>query len=130
MNITIENEALLVTIAAKGAELQNIFHKENQLEYLWNGDAAYWSKRSPVLFPVVGSLKKNEYEYGGKKFSLGRHGFARDMEFEPGLKTDSAVVFLLQSTEATLKQYPFSFQFFIQYSLQGNRIFIHYIIEK
>ena len=64
----IENEFLKVAIQAKGAELDSIFHKEHQLEYLWSGDAAYWGKKSPVLFPIVGTLKNNTYYLKGEKY--------------------------------------------------------------
>src|ERR1700690_1258731 len=79
---TIENELLKVIINAKGAELQSIFHKTHQLEYMWSGDPAFWAKKSPVLFPIVGTLKNDTYFYNNKPYKLGRHGFARDMEFE------------------------------------------------
>ena len=78
----LENEILKVEIASKGAELQSMVHTGFGIEYLWNGDPAFWAKRSPVLFPIVGSLKNNTYFYQGKSYQLPRHGFARDMEFE------------------------------------------------
>ena len=55
--ITLTNEMLRATIAPKGAELQSLFNKQTGLEYMWSGDAAYWGKHSPVLFPIVGGLK-------------------------------------------------------------------------
>ena len=54
----LENKILSVSIAAKGAELQDIYNKETQLNYLWEGNPIFWSKRSPILFPIVGGLKK------------------------------------------------------------------------
>ena len=53
--ITLENDFIKVDIAGKGAELQGLFSKETKIEYLWNGDSAFWGKHSPVLFPIVGS---------------------------------------------------------------------------
>ncbi len=78
---SIENQHLKIIISAKGAELQSIFHKDHQLEYLWDGDPAYWAKHSPILFPIVGALKGETYYYLDKPYHLGRHGFAREMEF-------------------------------------------------
>jgi galactose mutarotase-like enzyme len=61
------------------------------------GDAAYWGKHSPVLFPIVGSLKDNTYFYEEKAYQLGRHGFARDSIFEIETQTEDTVTFLLAS---------------------------------
>ncbi len=79
--IQLEHDLLRISIAEKGAELQSLYRKDLNLEYLWSGDPAYWGKFSPVLFPIVGGLKDNTYFYKGQAYQLGRHGFARDMEF-------------------------------------------------
>ena len=57
---TIENDVLQITISEKGAELQNLIHKPTQTEWLWQGNPAYWGKRSPILFPFVGALKEGD----------------------------------------------------------------------
>ena len=82
MTTIIENDQLRIAIKAHGAELDSIYQKEHQLEYLWSGDSAYWGKKSPVLFPIVGTLKNNSYTFKGGKYALSRHGFARDRDFE------------------------------------------------
>ena len=51
---TIENNILKVIINPAGAELNSLFNKSSGLEYLWSGDAKFWGKKSPILFPVVG----------------------------------------------------------------------------
>ena len=38
---TIENDELKVSVSSAGAELQSIFGKFNQLEYLWDGNPAF-----------------------------------------------------------------------------------------
>ena len=48
---TLSNSILTVQIAEHGAELQSI--KKDGKEYLWQGDAKFWGRRSPVLFPIV-----------------------------------------------------------------------------
>ncbi len=78
---TIENAKIKAVINAKGAELTSLVNKENQLDYMWAGDPAVWGKHSPVLFPIVGTLKNNTYCYNGKEYQLPRHGFARDKQF-------------------------------------------------
>jgi len=118
----IENQQLKVAISAKGAELQSIYYKSFQLEYMWNGDPAFWAKRSPVLFPIVGALKEDKYVFGNKIYHLGRHGFAREMEFEVDDQQTDAISFLLRSNEITLANFPFSFEFRIGYRLHENNL--------
>ena len=87
MQVVLENEALKVTINSFGAELASIWGKATDTEYLWNADAKFWKRTAPVLFPFVGSLKNKEYHYEGKTYSMGQHGFARDMEFAVDVQT-------------------------------------------
>ncbi|MBS1973900.1 MAG: aldose 1-epimerase family protein, partial [Bacteroidetes bacterium] len=93
----IENEDLKISISPKGAELQSIFNKQTGLEYMWGGDPAFWGKKSPILFPIVGTLKEGIYYYNNKHYSLSRHGFARDMEFEALSPQSHSLSFLLKS---------------------------------
>lgn len=127
---SIENDQLRVTINPKGAELISLFHKPHKLEYMWNGDPAFWGKHSPVLFPVVGSLKQNVYYYKDSRYTLPRHGFARDMIFMEELKESGKAVFLLQSTADTKRVFPFEFEFRIQYAIQDARLFVTYLIKN
>ncbi len=133
MNTTLHhlsNEFLEVRIAALGAELQNIILKENGLDYMWSGDPAYWAKKSPVLFPIVGGLKDSNYSFEGKSYSLNRHGFARESLFEVSAKTNNSISFLLQSDETTLAVYPFHFQFFVTYTLVQQTLEVSYLVKN
>ena len=66
--ISLENDTLKVEINTHGAELCAIYHKETQLEYLWNGNPTYWKRHAPVLFPIVGKLKENQCVIDGKTY--------------------------------------------------------------
>lgn len=127
---SIHNNLLSVAIDTKGAELQSIIHKDFGMEYMWSGDAKFWGKKSPVLFPIVGTLKNNSYQYKGNKYHLSRHGFARDMEFEVMEPSDAAITFVLNSNEQTFSCYPFYFSFMIRYSLENNRVNVSYIVRN
>lgn len=129
-NIILENETLKISINIKGAELQSLYNKATHIEYLWKGDDNFWAKHSPVLFPIVGGLKNNEYQYENKKYQLNRHGFARDNNFEIEKISDSKAIFTLKSNETTLKNYPFNFVFSIEYSIENNKIDCKYIVEN
>jgi galactose mutarotase-like enzyme len=127
---TIENQELKVSIHRKGAEIQSLFHKFHDLEYMWGGDPAFWGKHSPLLFPIVGTLKGNTYYYGGKAYSLPRHGFARDREFIVETQRADAITFLLQSDEQTWAVYPFEFELRVGYRLVSNKVATTYQIRN
>jgi galactose mutarotase-like enzyme len=126
----LENEYLVVGISPKGAELQRVFGKKDQVEYMWNGDAAFWSKHSPVLFPIVGALKHDTYYFNDKTYQLGRHGFARDMEFVMKAQSSDRIVCTLESNSGTLLKYPFAFRFDISYELLQNSIRTTYRVSN
>ena len=117
---TLKNEVLTVTVSDHGAELQSI--RKGETEYLWQGNPAYWGRRSPVLFPIVGSVWEKRYRVDGKEYELGQHGFARDMDFTLLSASDTEVRYRLESDEETLKKYPFRFVLEIAYRLHGNSL--------
>lgn len=115
---------LTARINSKGAEL-NSLKKENR-EYIWEGNPAFWGKHSPILFPIVGTLKDNSYTYNNQRFELSRHGFARDHEFKVIESSEDKVIFSLSSSEETLKVYPFEFKLQVIYTLEENQLRIQY----
>ncbi|WP_366183364.1 aldose 1-epimerase family protein [Flavobacterium ovatum] len=125
MKISLHNTFISAQINSFGAELISIKNNENT-EYIWEGNPEFWSKHSPVLFPIVGALKKDTYEYNGKEYKLSRHGFAREMEFNIIEKSDSRAVFSIQSNENTLLNYPFEFELQIIYTLEEKSLHIEY----
>ena len=52
---TLSNSVLTVQIAEHGAELQSN-QKGWQRNIFGQGDAKFWGRRSPVLFPIVGRV--------------------------------------------------------------------------
>lgn len=128
--MTLENPTIRITVANKGAELQSLYHKGQQTEYLWQADPAFWGKHSPVLFPIVGALKNNSFQYKGQSYSLGRHGFARDMEFSLVSQEADRLVFELKDSEETRKNYPFEFRFQIEYRLLDTTLIVAYRVQN
>jgi len=120
--ISLENEHIIVTFSAKGAELSSFKSKTTGLDYLWKGDPAYWGKHSPVLFPIVGALKDNTYYLDGEEYHLSRHGFARDMDFEVQEISEEELLFTLWSSPDTLKVYPFEFKLGLRYKISGATV--------
>ena len=128
--ITIESEKLKAVISPKGAELQSLINKETGIEYMWSGDAAYWGKYSPVLFPIVGTLKDDTYSYKDKMYQLPRHGFARERTFLKDQASPSEAVFTLNQDADTLKVYPFAFSLKLRYQLTGNSLTCTYEVAN
>lgn len=125
MTTIISNSNLTAQIKHSGAELCSLKNNENK-EFIWNGNPLFWGKHSPVLFPIVGTLKNNSYFYNGKDYNMSRHGFARDMPFEAINKSQNSVTFSLVSTPETNKMYPFDFELQITYTLEENSLNVEY----
>ena len=128
--ITLENDALSIDVNPKGAELSKFFSKTTGLEYQWDGDPVLWAGRSPVLFPIVGTLKHDTYYHNGKKYHLPRHGFARNMMFEKTSAEKHSVGFSLKSSADTLDRYPFPFQLEVIHRLSGPMISVRYRVTN
>lgn len=127
---TLQNRELTLKINSMGAELAAITDHNSNQEYLWNANAAFWKRHSPVLFPIVGSLKNQTYFYQGKEYHLSQHGFARDLEFHFVSETDSEIWFELTESEETLKVYPFPFTLRIGYRLTGRKITVMWRVKN
>lgn len=48
MEHQISNEYITLTVSAKGAEMRSI--QRDSVEYLWNGDPAYWGTERHYSF--------------------------------------------------------------------------------
>lgn len=120
MDYTIKNSILEVVISTKGAEIQSVKSQHSGYEYIWQADAKVWNRHAPILFPIVGRLKNDEYTYKGKTYSMSQHGFARDMEFKVEQHTEESITLLLTDNEKTRAIYPFKFELRVNYNLLNN----------
>lgn len=128
--ILLENDYISASFSSKGAELQTLKNRKTGIDYLWNGDRNYWGKFSPVLFPIVGGLRENTYYFEDRKYSLPRHGFARDHEFDLEKISDDELLFVLTANPATLENYPFNFRLALRYRLSENSITCSYEVTN
>ena len=128
--ITITNAVISATINPKGAELVSLIHQATQIEYMWSADPAFWGKSSPVLFPIVGSLKEDTFIYEGEAYNLPRHGFARDRVFEVESQSEDSLTLILESDETTEKVFPFPFELRLHYWLDGNQLHLKYGVKN
>ncbi len=120
MTTSISNSKYTATIDLKGAELVSFKNHVTNKEYMWEGNPEFWGKHSPILFPIVGTLKDDSYFYEDTKYELLRHGFARDREFKVMYQKDDFVLLSLKYDEETLKVYPFKFKLKIGFNLNDN----------
>lgn len=130
MEYTLVNNFLTVKISNHGAEIQSIVDNHTHTEYIWQADPKIWKRHAPVLFPIVGSLKDNQYIYDGKIYNMTQHGFARDMDFEVESQTKDSITFLLKDTPETLKKYPFKFELRVKYTLTDNLIEEKFVVTN
>jgi galactose mutarotase-like enzyme len=126
--VILESDVLKVVISENGAELQSIYHKTFQLEYLWQGNPAVWPRKAPVLFPIVGKVKNNTYVVAGKEYSLPQHGFARDHVFTCIHSTNATCTYRLSHSKETLRVFPFEFELDIIYTIEHASLHIQYRI--
>lgn len=130
MHTIISKSGIIASFLEKGAELASLKNQSGK-EFIWEGNPEFWGKHSPVLFPIVGTLKNNSYLYDNHEYHLSRHGFARDRKFSVLSKSENSIVFSLSDSEETLAVYPFHFEFQIEYTLNENALEIRYhVINK
>lgn len=116
----LKNSEAELTADTHGAEILSLV--KDGKEYIWNGDPAYWGRRTPVLFPFVGQVRGGVYRCKGTEYPMGQHGFARDQEFELTEETEDSLTFVLRENEQTLAVYPFPFELRITYVLRGSAV--------
>ena len=125
----ISNSFLSAEINHLGAELFSLQNTSNK-EFMWEGNPKFWGKHSPVLFPIVGTLKNNSYTYNGFEYHLPRHGFAREMQFNLVNKSENSATFSIGATNETKRVFPFDFELQIGYTLDENKLNINYSITN
>lgn len=116
MTFELKKGGLRAVARTLGGELVSLRDERGQ-EYIWEGDPAFWSGQNPILFPIVGSLKDGTVETGGKRCEMGRHGFARGMEFTLAERGEDFVTLELRENPETLTRYPFPFSLSVTHRL-------------
>ena len=122
MIYSIENELLKVSVNTAGAQLWSVHSKKTGTEYIWQGDEKYWTGRAYNLFPFIGRMYDGAFTYDGKTYPSRAHGLARYFEFTLETQTENQLVFVMKSSEETLKEYPFRFTFRVAFTLIGNAL--------
>ncbi len=119
--IAIAADGMSAGIALHGAELHYLRDGDGR-DLLWDGDPAFWTGRAPVLFPIVGGLRNNQYRYKARTYTLEKHGFARRSRFTLAEQSESAATFRLEADDATRAAYPFVFRLDMRFAIAGGAI--------
>lgn len=122
----LENENIKISVNTYGGELNSIFNKNNNTEYLWDGNPEGWKYHAPTLFPIVGKVKDSHYKLNDEIYELPQHGLARISEFQMIEKNSNSIVFELQYSEKTLEVYPFKFKLHCSYTIIDSTVKIQY----
>lgn len=130
MEYILENKVLKLKFQSLGGALSSIQDTDG-LEYLWQGDKAYWGGQAPVLFPICGSLRGDRAQIGNRKITeMPRHGIVRKRDFVCVKQTEKEIVFQIENDAKMFLQYPYSFILEIKYELEGNRIRTQYKVTN
>ena len=126
--ISITDGVLSAVIDCHGAQLRSL--KKNGQEILWQGDKKFWTESAPVLFPICGGLRDDRYILNGKEYTLEKHGFACNLDFEGVKLSESSARFILRANEETLKKYPYDFIFTVTFTLENSSLKTVYTTEN
>ncbi|MEO0898164.1 MAG: aldose 1-epimerase family protein [Bacteroidota bacterium] len=128
---SLSNAHLAISVNDKGAELSSVQHQQHKIEYIWQANPDVWGRHAPMLFPIVGKLKDNQYQIDGNSFEMKQHGFARDRQFQLLNSGKDFLHFRLVSDEQTRALYPFDFELNVFYKLVDNLVQIMYqVVNK
>ena len=117
----LENEALTLAIADKGAELSRVWDREAGCERLWGADPTVWNRHAPILFPFVGKVIDGKYRLNGREYEMKtQHGFARDLDFVCTEEEADSLCQVLCSTAETRAHYPFDFRLQVCHRLDAE----------
>ncbi|TQS71708.1 aldose 1-epimerase family protein [Rhodobacteraceae bacterium] len=116
---TISSTDLRVTVSDLGAEMQSLQCRGQ--DYLWHGDAQWWTGRSPILFPIVGRAPDDRIEIRGQSHPMAQHGFARRLPFTC---VDSGADFVTHELRPSedIESYPYRFNLRVSHRVTGTTL--------
>ena len=119
MNTSIEKNGTKMIISTLGAEPQSL--TKDGIEYIWQGDKAFWFRRAPLLFPTIGATEGGKIIAKGQEYTMPNNGFARDVEWELVSSEGNKAVFRLEDNEEIrTKYYPFGFRIDVTYTVEED----------
>ena len=116
MNRKLTNGIIAIEVAEHGAEMRSLTKEGRQ--YLWTGDAKFWGRCAPILFPAVGKPFQDEIRVDGTVYPLKQHGFARDCEFKVLAEEKDSIRLQMMESERS-QAYPYRLGLEVCYRLEG-----------
>lgn len=129
MIYTLRNSEMEVQVSSKGGELVSM-KDADQTEYIWIGDATYWKRHAPQLFPCIGRLTNNQYRMDGALHEMGQHGFLRDYELTKVEESATSLHLQLLSDASTRQLYDRDWTVDIFYSLSGKTLSVKFQVRN
>lgn len=129
MRIKLEAHGRTAEVDTMGGELVSC-KDPSGVEYIWQGDPAYWSGRNPLLFPIVGALKDGKISINGQEYRMPQHGFARRQEFTLLDQGAGWAELELRENPETLAQYPFPFRVKVRQALTEEGFSTAFTVEN
>lgn len=118
--ITIRCGAMEASVDTAGAQLMNL--KKDGKEYLWQRDPKWWPRCAPVLFPIVGNIRDDRADSAQGEIRFGRHGLARNYDFEVVETVENSMTLSLSSNDDTRAAFPFDFRLDMTYALTDDAL--------
>ena len=127
---SMNNGVISAVISEHAAEMHSLKRLDSGIEYLWQGDPAFWAGRNPTLFPMVGSTWNKEVHLKGNVYHMGNHGFTRNSEFTCIEHDGSHIAMELCDSPETLAQYPYRFRLVNTYTIKDNTLTVNCRLEN
>ncbi|MBR2053294.1 MAG: aldose 1-epimerase family protein, partial [Clostridia bacterium] len=124
--ITISSAKLQVVLSSVGAEIQSVTDAMGR-ERMWQGDESIWSGRAPILFPVAGGFRDDQYIFRGKTYPMTKHGFVRRREWQVESATENEAVFLMTDKH---EGFPFDYALRAIFRAEGDTLHVTYRVNN
>lgn len=118
----LENEFVKIEVSPVGAELQSLYSKKTQTEYLWQPGHDVWNHHSMLLFPNPGRIAGDRSIIGGKIYPATMHGFANDMTFAVADTGENHICMELRDSSATRRYFPYAFRLQVAFTLEKDTV--------
>jgi len=128
MTYTLRSENCTAVCTDIGGELISFVHEGT--EYVWQGDAKYWSGVAPHLFPAVCSSLNSKVTYDGTEYEMPKHGIVKGKQFRVVELAPDFVVFEYKWNDETLKYYPYKFTLRVAHRLSETGFSTTYTVKS
>lgn len=125
---TLRSDGVAATILAHGAELCSLKAADG-LELMWQAGPE-WPRHSPLLFPIIGEVRREQIRVRGKVYSMLRHGVARDHGFAWVDRSPQSCKLVQTDTAETRSRFPFAYKLTLTYTLRDADLELALAIEN